>query len=72
VNHHDEKNFKMRDTTDPRFADRRMQELIRALEGCVDELSPKQKVKLLWALTKLRLPCDHLLQKTIYSVFIDS
>ena len=61
IKHWEDLKYQMRDPDDPWFADRWMQELLRGIEDCIDELSPKQKVKLLWAITKCRLPSDTLL-----------
>ena len=46
--------YTLRDTKDPRFADRRMQELIRMILESLDKVTGQEKVVILWSTVKLR------------------
>ena len=53
--------FEFRDREDPRFADRRMQSLLRVVGENLHKTSPSQTSHLLYSVVKLRLPDDHLI-----------
>ena len=53
--------FELRDREDPRFADRRMQSLLRVLNENLHEATATQTSQLLYSVVKLRLPEDFLI-----------
>ena len=63
--------YEMRTPDNDRFKDRRMQNLLRAIEENVHGFSPGQKVTALWSVVKLRLPADGLLMVTIEAILSD-
>ena len=53
--------FQFRDREDPRFADRRMQSLLRVLHENLHKADASQTSQLLYSVVKLRLPEDYLI-----------
>lgn len=57
--------FEFRDREDPRFADRRMQGLLRVIFENLHKADPSQTSQLLYSVVKLRLPEDHLISALV-------
>jgi len=62
--------FAFRDKEDPRFADRRMQNLLRAIRESLSEkkYNPSDVVQILYLIVKLRLPDEGLINEGIIQV----
>jgi hypothetical protein len=54
-------NYKLRENSDPRFTDRRMQLLLTNLTMSLHEMSLAQLVHILYSAVKLRIPEDQLI-----------
>ena len=57
--------YKMRAKNDPRYVDRRMQGLLRALQKDLDNFSMDQLCNIYYCTVKLRIPNDQIINKLV-------